>query len=231
MTAPQDQIPLTFTPRTALGEEDFLIAPCNEEACLWIGRWPDWPEGRLIVCGPPHSGKTHLGRLWQNRSGAKYVDAAEVKGAAVDRLADSHLVIEMNLDDDGTVAWEDEAAFHLLNLCRERGHSILMLARKPVAGWNISLADLQSRLLASPVSRIGNPDEAMVCALLVKLFSDRQLVVGQDVVHFLSLRLPRNFKAAHDAVEKLDRLALAERKRITVPLAGRVLAMMEDREK
>ena len=231
MTSPQDQIPLSFAPRTALGEEDFLTAPCNEEACLWIGRWPDWPEGRLIVCGPPHSGKTHLGRLWQNRSGARIVDAAQVKGEAVDTLAASHLVIEMNLGDDGTAAWEEEAAFHLLNLCRERGHGILLLARQPVAGWNIVLADLQSRLLASPVARIGNPDEAVVSALLVKLFSDRQLAVGQDVVHFLSLRLPRSFKAVHDVVEMLDRLALAERKRITVPLAGRVVAMMEDREK
>ncbi len=230
MTPPRDQIPLSFTPRTALGEEDFLTAPCNEAAHLWIRRWPDWPEGRLILCGPPRSGKTHLGRLWQERSKAKAACAADVRAAAVDDLAASHLMIEMEIGDDGAVAWEEEAAFHLLNLCRERGHGILMLARQPVTGWNIALADLRSRLLASPVARIANPDEAVVSALLVKLFADRQLAVGHDVVHFLSLRLPRSFKAVHDAVAMLDEIALAERKRITVPLAGRVVTLMEGRE-
>jgi chromosomal replication initiation ATPase DnaA len=60
--------------------------------------------------------------------------------------------------------------------------------------------------------------------VLVKLFADRQLAIAEEVVSYLALHLERSFAAARDAVAALDAAALAEQRRITVPLVKRVLA-------
>ncbi len=57
----------------------------------------------------------------------------------------------------------------------------------------------------------------------MKLFADRQLAVGAEVVRFLSARIERSFAAARRVVEAIDRTALARRRQITVPLARAVL--------
>jgi chromosomal replication initiation ATPase DnaA len=107
-------------------------------------------------------------------------------------------------------------------LAEQQGH-LLLVAREPPAHWAIALPDLRSRLLACPAVALSPPEEALIGALLVKLFADRQLVVGDDIVTYLTLRLERSFDAVLQAVATLDRAALAERRRITVPLARRVL--------
>jgi chromosomal replication initiation ATPase DnaA len=61
--------------------------------------------------------------------------------------------------------------------------------------------------------------------VLVKLFADRQLAISEEVVTYLALHLERSFAAARDAVAALDTAALAEQRRITVPLVKRVLGL------
>ena len=85
------------------------------------------------------------------------------------------------------------------------------------------MADLRSRLRAAPAVAVAPPDEALIAAVLVKLFADRQLAIGEEVVAYLALHLERSFAAARDAVAALDAAALAEQRRITVPLVKRVL--------
>jgi chromosomal replication initiation ATPase DnaA len=65
-----------------------------------------------------------------------------------------------------------------------------------------------------------------MAGLLLKLFSDRQTPLDPDAVSYLVARMERSFAAARDLVRELDRLALAERKRVTVPVARRVLAAL-----
>jgi chromosomal replication initiation ATPase DnaA len=71
------------------------------------------------------------------------------------------------------------------------------------------------------------PDEALIAALLVKLFADRQLQINADLVAYLVARMERSFEAARCLVGALDQAALAAHRRITVPLARAVLAELE----
>ncbi len=215
------QLPLDLPHRPALGRADFLVAPCNQEAIAWLDRWPRWPAPALALCGPAGSGKTHLAQVFAARAAARFIDPAALTTERVPALLGE---AQAAIVDDAAGAPE-EPLLHLYNLLAERGGHLLVAAREPPARWPIALADLRSRLIACPAVAVAAPDEALIGALLIKLFADRQLQVGEGVVAYLALQLDRSFAAAQEAVAALDTAALAEHRRVTVPLARRVLGL------
>ncbi len=220
----EGQLPLPLPLRPSLGGDDFLVAPCNEAAVRWIDRWPEWDTPALAVAGPAGSGKTHLASVWAAVSGARFIDASELG------RPEGGLVLgtdPMILDDAERLAGtegQEQALFHLLNTLHGLKGRLLLTGAEPPARWPVRLPDLRSRLGAIPVAEIGVPDDALIAALVVKLFADRQLQVGVDAVRFLTRRMERSFEAASRLVEAIDRRALAQGRAVTIPLIREVLA-------
>ena len=162
--------------------------------------------------------------IWP-RCGAAAIGPAELAGTAPpDLLGRGQAFLIDDLEsglERGQV--QEEALLHLYNLVLERGGHVLLTGRSAPARWPIGLPDLHSRLAAVQVVELGAPDDALIEAVLVKLFADRQLRVGGDVVRFLLPRMERSFAAARTLVAALDRAALESRRGITVPLARKVL--------
>jgi chromosomal replication initiation ATPase DnaA len=215
------QLALAFDHRAALGAENFLIAESNREAVLWLDRWPDWPASALAIYGPAGCGKTHLAHVWQGRSGAQMLTPqALVADTPNEVLGEGGCAV---IDWADTSAFDERALFHLYNVAAETGGHLLLTGRAPPARWPVALADLRSRLNAAPAVAVGLPDDALIGALLVKLFGDRQLRVGEDVIAFLLPRMERSFDAARRLVALLDAAALEGRRNITVPLARDIM--------
>ncbi len=210
------QLAFDLPSRTAQGRDDFLVAAPNADAVAWLDRWPDWPGQALCVHGPAGCGKSHLIEVWRTRSRARDLVLPADLGAAV---AAGAVAL-----DDADRAGDEVALFHALNAVREGGGSLLLTAQAPPARWPLSLPDLRSRLAAIPAVAVAPPDDALLAALLVKQFGDRQLQVPSDVVDYLAARLDRTFEAVRAVVGALDRASLAQRRPITVPLARQVLA-------
>lgn len=209
---------------TALGRKNFIAAPCNEDALRWIDRWPDWPATGLALYGSPGCGKTHLAEIWRQRSAAISVSALslsryEVAEIAMDATA---LVVE-----DLAADVPQQALFHLYNLFGERGGHILFTTVEPPARMSFALPDLLSRLRAMPAIEIADPDDAVLSGVMQKLFEDRQLLVSEDVISYLLSRMERTYATVHDLSSEIDRLALAEGCKVTIPLARRVLSARE----
>ena len=220
-----EQLVLDLGHRSAHGVEDYLVAPCNQDAVAWLDRWPDWPGPALALHGPAACGKTHLAHIWMNRSGAQLLSAGELSELAPDRvMAQGHNVI---VDDAGS-GIDERALLHLYNMIGEAGGNLLLAGRMPPSRWMVGLADLRSRLNAAPAVAIGRPDDALIGAVLVKLFGDRQLPVDGEVLAYGLARMERSFAAARSLVAALDRAALAAHRRITIPLAREVMAALED---
>jgi DnaA regulatory inactivator Hda len=214
------QLTLTFSHRPAFGADDFLVAPSNEAAIAWLDRWPDWPGPALVLYGPPGCGKTHLAHVWQARSGAPSLAPADLTVTALPDLLGSAGAVVV----DGADKAAERPLFHLINMMAERRGHLLLTAPEPPARWATSLPDLRSRLLAMPAVAVQPPDDALIGAVLLKLFADRQLTVGEDVIGFLLRHMERSFAAARQLVARLDQAGLAEQRPITVPLARAVLA-------
>ncbi|MGH1353215.1 MAG: HdaA/DnaA family protein [Methyloligellaceae bacterium] len=206
--------------RAAMDEEDFLVSDCNESAVKVIDIWPDWHHPSLLIVGPQGCGKTHLAYVWQMKTGAAMLSAAELTSDMVDNLAQAPAVI---IEDIDAGPFNQNALFHLLNLAKERSFNVLMTGRERPGTWEIELPDLRSRLRASPVVEIEAPDELLLNTVLVKLFSDRQLIVPPNVIKYISLRMERSMSAAQKLVEKVDKAALASGRKVTRQLVGEVM--------
>lgn len=214
------QLPLDLGFRPALGADDFLVAPTNEDAVRWLDRWPDWPGAGLVVHGPAGCGKTHLAHVWRGKSGACFVEADAVRAGDPAALLRSGRCAVVEGVEEGV---DEPALLHLYNAVVERHGHLLFTGRRPPARWPVRLPDLHSRLLALPAVAVLPPADPLIAAVLLKQFADRQLRVGAEVLTFLVARMERSFEAARRVVDALDEAALAERRNITVPLARRVL--------
>jgi len=211
---PPSQLPFDLPYRPALGRADFIVSDCNAAALGWIERWPTWPTRTLVLYGPPGSGKTHLAELWRRRSGAPLIVGQELGGRDPTTLAAGTGVA---VDDAETAP--ERALLHLYNCCAEAGASLLLLARTAAAAWPIALPDLASRLRAAHAVAIELPDDALLAAVLVKHFRDRQVRVPPSVIAYLVPRMERSFAGTAALAHRLDRLALGAGGPITLKLA------------
>lgn len=89
--------------------------------------------------------------------------------------------------------------------------------------WDVGLPDLASRLKAATVVEIGEPDDALLAQVIVKLFADRQIAIDGKVVAYIVTRMERSLNAAQQIVHRLDQMALSRGTRITRTLAAEVL--------
>lgn len=214
------QLTLDLPHRAALGAEDFLVSDCNLAAVKLIDAWPEWQEPVQLLTGPAASGKTHLVRVWQERSGAEALDPAHLGIALIDRLPSGAAIAVEDADRGG---YDEKTLFHLLNLAREKTLYVLLTARSRPNRWETALPDLASRLSAVPATEIGAPDEALLRTVMLKHFADRQLDIDPKVLAFLALRVDRSLEAAARAVEAVDRAALASGRKITRQLVAEAL--------
>jgi chromosomal replication initiation ATPase DnaA len=214
------QLALALPHAESFAREDFLPGPSNEVALALIERWPDWPDRAVALVGPEGSGKSHLAAMWANSAGARFLAARALGMTNVgSALATGALVLEDLIPGQ----FDERALFHLINLAREDEAHLLLTAQTVPTGWRIGLLDLASRLRAIPVVTLSPPDDALLRAVLVKLFADRQLAVDESLVVYLATRLERSFAAARAAVETLDREALRRKRPVTRALAAEVL--------
>ncbi len=222
--SPISQIPLEFPVRTALGVEDFMIAPCNEEAVAWLDRWPMWEMPALCLYGPAGSGKTHLLNMWADVSGATIIQGGELTSEIVPELLGNGRGLAI----DNAEECDETSLFHLYNLAKETDLKLLIASKEPPSYWGIELKDLMSRLKACPSVGLQYPDEDMLAGLMMKQFMDRNLPLSPEILTFVLPRLERSFEAVQKFVKLMDLRSLAERRKLTVPFASKILDQMNE---
>ena len=202
----------------AMTRADFLVAPSNALALQTIERWQDWPGRKLLLVGPEAAGKTHLVHVW-----AALADAVILQGEALATTDIAQLSGRaVAVDNADRIGEAETDLFHLHNLVSASG-ALLLTARTPPRDWGLHLPDLFSRMQATPIAHLDAPDDALLSAVLVKLFADRQVAVPPNLIPYLLSRMPRSIAAARALVADLDARALAAGRPITRALAGEVL--------
>lgn len=215
------QLSFDLPAKTALGREDFFVSPANALAVAMISA-SSWPGNKLVLTGPAGSGKTHLAHVWAGETGGHIIKAMDLRHDDVPTLAQGPVAVE-NVPEIADDPDKQKTLFHLHNLVLAEGHALLMTGRLAPKFWELPLADLQSRVQGAHHVALDPPDDALLCAVLAKLFIDRQLNPKPDVISYLVKHIDRQFDTAAQVVERLDRAALSERRVISRTFAARLL--------
>lgn len=118
--------------------------------------------------------------------------------------------------------------FHLYNLYRNEGGSILFTSRRAPARLDIRLPDLRSRLNIIPSIEISEPDDELLSALIIKLFMDRQITVSLDIVNYILVNMQRSFAYAEKLVNEIDNISLAYKRAVSVAIVKEAIAALNN---
>jgi DnaA regulatory inactivator Hda len=215
------QLPFQFPVQTRYQLEDFLPGASNDAALRAVQQWAAEPAGAVLLRGPQASGKSHLASIW-----AREVGAAILSASALTQTQTPQAILQRYpalVVEDIEQLPASELLFHLLNHLKQHPAPLLLTVAEEACWAHFTLPDLRSRLQALPQATIHPPDEALLHAVLVKQFADRQLTIHPDVPDYLIRRAERSFAAIRTLVAKLDALASSRKKPITIALVREVL--------
>lgn len=192
----QLDLPLARVPRAR--EDEYLIGDSNARAVHAIEHWGTWPVMAALLVGPRKSGRSLLARMFARKSGGAMIDDAE-------RVSETEI-------------------FHAWNRAQADRLPLLIVADAPPPEWAVRLADLRSRLAATPVLRIGPPDDALISGLFTYLFDRRELDARPDLIAWLVKRVERSHLAVIRIVDRLEEEADGRRnRRLSIPVARNAL--------
>ena len=212
-----DQLVFEWPQSEGLKAQDFFVADPNAHAVEMLRDHAAWPEQKLILVGPEASGKSHLSRIFSDSH-----DAEIYASSSVPIHYQGHLPIVIE-DADQIPADQQESLFHLHNNLRASNIPLLLTARAAPGRWPVTLPDLSSRMEATATVQINEPDDTLLQVLLTKLFTDRQIMPSPNVINYVAARMDRTYVAAQQVVDQLDRMALAEKKPISMKMAAALL--------
>jgi hypothetical protein len=191
-----DQIALPLDWPQAGDERRFILSDANRDAFEHFRHWSMWPVKATVLAGPRRSGRSLLARGFVARVGGRLFDDAE--------------------------RHDEEALFHAWNEAQETGKPLVLVVDDS-EGWDVRLPDLRTRLAATPVARIHQPDDHLFAALIELLFADRGLHIPSEALRFITGRVHRDYLTVEKVVEAVDRFAIAERARLSLPTVRRAL--------
>jgi chromosomal replication initiation ATPase DnaA len=218
------QLPLDLSHSEGRSRDHLVVSDANAAAVALIDRWPDWPSPLVVLAGPAGSGKSHLGAIWREMSGAPAIDRRHIEAA----VAAAGPAASFFVDDADGPGLDETGLFHAANAVRAAGSHLLVTARRFPSAWGVALPDLASRLKAAATVEIRQPDDLLLAGVISKLFADRQVEVEPHVVQFLVRRIERSLATAIRVVDKLDSAALEQGTRISRSLAGEIVSAMDE---
>jgi chromosomal replication initiation ATPase DnaA len=192
-----DQIALPLDWPQSQGESRLILTDSNRAAFDHFRKWTMWPVRATLLTGPRRSGRTLLARTFVERVGGRLIERAD--------------------DTD------EEELFHAWNAAQDSGRPLVMIVDQVPPDWDIALPDLRTRIAVTPTTRILEPDDQLFQALIELHFADRGLHAPREALKFMTERLHRDYWTVERAVEAVDRFAIAERARLSLPTIRRAL--------
>tara|TARA_R110002124_G_scaffold63350_23_gene173253 strand:- start:11589 stop:12323 length:735 start_codon:yes stop_codon:yes gene_type:complete len=212
------QLALALEHIPAQGEADFLVGEGNSLAHGRIMAFPQWSEPVTLLVGPAKSGKSHLARIFADRSGARMAGINDLEALATEGGREPIVV-----EDVDRLGYDEAGLFHLLNQSLREQRPILMTAREEVANWPLTTDDVRSRARRATAFTLELADDIQLSQMFVKLFGDRQLTVDPRIIAYLVARMERSTEEVVLLADLMDRLALAKGSAITRSIAADAL--------
>lgn len=184
---PKGQLTFELDHVAAQGEADFLVGEGNALAHGRIIAFPHWPDPITLLTGPAKSGKSHLARIFADRSGARFAGVEDLEDLASEG-GDRPVIVE----DVDRLDYDEAGLFHLLNQSMREQRPLLLTARDDIASWPLATEDVRSRARRATAFTLELTDDIQLSQMFVKLFGDRQINVDPRIIAYLVARMERS---------------------------------------
>ena len=169
----------------------------------------------ILLFGPKKSGKSSLLHLWKEKNNAILFNNNFLKLIEIKR--------NVAIDDFLTISHEEDL-FHLINHCKLNYLKMYFTSSIDINNFNFKFKDLYSRLREFYYLEIKSPDDEMCKMLMVKLFSDKQIIIkNKEIFDFIFNRVNRTYLDIYLLVDKLDKLTLEKKRQLTIPLIKEII--------
>lgn len=225
-----NQLLLDLSYKPDYSSANFMKSSCNWEALEWIDRWPNWPMKMIAIYGEPSCGKTHLAHIWQEKSGASYLNFAEALRLSPEKVVKANQAIILDNADlypptnTQSQKNQEEWLFHFYNLIKENHSDLLICSRQAPNHWVVTLPDLRSRLSTILSVAVNPPDEDALRAVLVKQCAEKGMTLSPEVAEYILRRVERSFESIRNLVTILDQKTLTLHRSLTLGLVRNVLS-------
>jgi len=214
-----EQLSFKLPIKVARERDAFFVSDANKNAVKTLENTESWPQGKMILLGPKACGKSHLLEIWLSENTAQKIDPLR----DFNQPGSGAKIIVDNLQELAGITTAETRLFHLHNHLQFTGGKLLMASNIAVRQAGFRLPDLLSRLEGTSCAKIEWPDDALLHAVLLKAFMDRQLSPQPAVLAYILKHMDRSFDAISDIVTKLDIQSMSTKKPITKAMAANIL--------
>jgi len=172
-------------------------------------------DQNILLFGPKKSGKSYLLHMWKEKNNAILFNSNFSK------LIETKRNVAI---DDFLTSFHEEELFHLINHCKLNHLKMYFTSSIDINSFDFKFKDLYSRLREFYYLQIKTPDDEMCKMLMVKLFSDKQIIIkNKEIFDFIFNRVNRTYLDIYLLVDKLDKLTLEKKRQLTIPLIKEII--------
>ena len=205
-----NQLLLDFKYKENFKNEDFYVSDSNYYAFTLVNSWPKWEKNFLNICGEKYSGKSHLANIFLKKFKGIKINALSIKNKNLQELKIYENIILDNFD----LNIDENLIYSLFNIIDQDNKYLIINSEIPINEINFKLNDLRSRAKNCLIAKIDKPDDELIFALILKNFSDRQIVIDKKLIDFIIKRIDRSYGKIFEFIYKIDELSLKKKKPI-----------------
>ena len=214
-----NQLLLNFEYKQNFKDEDFYVSSSNYYAFNLVSTWPKWEKNFLNICGEKYSGKTHLTNIFIKKFKGIKIEANLFENKNLNEIKIYENIILDNFD----LNIDEHLIYSLFNVIDQDNKYLIINSLNPINEMNFKLNDLKSRTKNFLFSKIDKPDDDLMFALILKNFSDRQIVIDKKLINFIIKRVDRSYDKIFEFIYKIDQISLKKKKSIDFKIIKEVL--------
>ena len=214
-----NQLLLNFEYKQNFKDEDFYVSSSNYYAFKLINSWPKWEKNFVNIYGEKYSGKTHLTNIFLKKFKGIKIKANSFENKNLNEIKIYENIILDNFDQN----IDEYLIYSLFNIIDQDNKYLIINSLTPINEMNFKLDDLKSRAKNCLVAKIDKPDDELMFALILKNFSDRQIVIDKKLINFIIKRVDRSYDKIFEFIYKIDEISLKKKKSIDFKIIKEVL--------
>ena len=212
-----NQLLLDFDYKQNFTDDDFYVGKSNFYTFELINKWPKWEKNFLNISGEKYSGKSHLVNIFLKKFNGIRIDSNSLNNENLKSINSyQNIVLE-----DLNLEISEKLLYTLFNIVDQDNKFLIITSTQPISEINFKLEDLRSRTKNCLLTKIENPDDELMFALILKNLSDRQITLDKKLIDFIIKRVERSYGKIFEFIYKIDKISLKKKNLLILRLLMR----------